>query len=558
MDGPEIREGVFLELDEMISKLEQELSIFEKEITNPEHIDVIFRYVHTIKGNAGMLDCSIFITLAHRFEDFLGLVKEGEIIIQKEMFPLFYTIHSVMGKMYKKLKNNKEVNINIDNILKQLSELIEKGETVSTIEDEEEDIIEEINKEFTEAEAIRVDLNKIDNLVNLLGDMHLTHKMHTQLLHVFNNFIFASENIQKSGPLDLMSRELEEKILKFSQLFDIFRHDLLNIRMVKISNLFNRFPKMVRDLSNKLNKKIKITFEGEENEIDKRVLEEASDPLLHIIRNAVDHGIELPEERIKKGKDEKGAILIKTYPQGGNIIIEISDDGKGIDPDTIKEKLIQKEIFSENNLQTMPEKEIINSIFISGFSTKEDISDLSGRGVGMDVVAEKVKNLRGEVEIISQKGKGSTFKIILPMTLSIVEGLSVSVKEEEYIFLKDDVKFMLKLPRSSLQTIGNKSIIDYGDTVIPIYNLKNIFNLKDESRIKRPIMNIVVLFHKDNLYGFEVDKLNGLKSIVLKNIGTHIKNLGLFEGTTINETGNSTLVISKSGIIERGIKDIRE
>ena len=460
--------------------------------------------------------------------------------------------------MYKRLKNNKEININIDNILKQLSELIEKGEIVSNIEEEEEDIIEEINKDFTEAETIRVDLNKIDNLVNLLGDMHLTHKMHTKLLHVFNNLVFADKNLNKSGPIDLISQELEEKILKFSQLFDIFRHDLLNIRMVKVSNLFNRFPKMVRDLCNKLNKKIEVTFEGEENEIDKRVLEEASDPLLHIIRNAVDHGIELPEDRIKKGKEEKGTIIIKSYPQGGNIIIEILDDGKGIDPDTIKEKLIQNKIYSEENLQTMPEKEIINSIFISGFSTKEDISDLSGRGVGMDVVAEKVKKLRGEIEVISQKDKGTIIKIILPMTLSIVEGLSVSTNEQEYIFIKDDVKFMLKLPRSSLQTIGNKSIIDYGDTVIPIYSLRNIFKLKDDNRIKGPIMHIVVLFYKDNLYGFEVDKLNGLKSIVLKNIGTHIKNLGLFEGTTINETGNSTLVISKSGIIEKGVKALSE
>lgn len=554
MDDKEIREAVFSEMEELIRKLETELMDYEKDLYNPEHIKKLFRYIHTIKGNAGMLECKPLISLSHEFENCLGLIRDSKIKIKKEFFLLFYKLHSFISKTLKKIKKHQEIETVPDNLINQIHQIIEKGEIEEELPLEKEDLIKFIKKDFLEAETVRVNLNKIDKLINLLGELHLTNRMYIRLFYKLKELILNQDIKNIETFLD----EMEDKILKFNYIFDEFREDLLNVRMIHVSFLFHRFPKMIRELSASLNKKIEIKFEGENTDIDKRILEQAAEPLLHIVRNAIDHGIELPKDRIKEGKKETGEIIIKTYPEGGYIIIEISDDGKGMDINSIKEKLIQNKLASEKDLKLMTEKKIINAVFLPGFSTKEKVSELSGRGVGMDIVAQKIKNLKGEINITSEKNKGTTIKIILPMTLSIIEGFSIDISGNEFIFIKDDVKFLLELEPEQLNHIGNKTIFDYQKNIILVLELDKIFNLKIEKQTDINFLKIVVIQYKDNLYGFKVDKFNGIKSIVLKNTGTFIERLKLFEGATINEEGKVMLVINKAGIIEASSKEIYE
>ncbi len=327
--------------------------------------------------------------------------------------------------------------------------------------------------------------------------------------------------------------------------------------MVKLSSLFNRFPKVVRELSEKLNKKIEIYFSGDELEIDKRVLEEATEPLLHIIRNSIDHGIEKSSERLEKKKSEIGVITVDAFLQSGKIIIEIADDGQGLAKDKIIQTILKNKMATQDEISNMQDNEIINFIFLPGFSTKEEVSDISGRGVGMDIVSEKVKNLKGEIKISSEKDKGTTIKIALPMTLSIIECFSVEINQVEYLFFKSDISFLLKLEKEEIKKIDSDLIYEYENKVISLYSLKKVLGIKEEGDTQQTFPTIVIN-HNDTYYGFTVDKLNGIKNIVLKNTGSFIKKLRLFEGATIQEEGSVALVFSKSGIIDNLKKLLRE
>ncbi len=547
MDDAEIREAVFTETDELIKNMEKEIEQYEQDIDNPEHIKKLFRFVHTVKGNAGMLEAEVFVNISHKFEDLLGMIRDGKIKMKEDFFPLFYDVHSLIETMFKKIKNNESIDIDISDSIKNIDTIIKSGViSEEAIVSGKGDLIQDIGKEFREEDTIRVDLKRIDKLVNLLGELHITNKIYTNQFYEVKNRI---ESINDKVIKDKIE-EMEEKILKIDYLMEEMRDSLLNVRMVKVDMLFDRFPGMIRQISRILNKKVNVEFEGRGEEIDKRVLDEMSEPLLHIIRNGVDHGIEMSEERIKKGKSETGKIIIKTYHQGGKIVIEISDDGAGIDVDAVKKKLKKMNIYKEKEIELMSQKEIINSIFLPGFSTKEEVSDISGRGVGMDIVYDRIKKLKGEIEVISEKDKGSTFRIILPMTLSIVDAFSITIGNNEFMFFKDDVDFLLKVEPNEFTRVGNVNVIDYRDDIIPVYDLRDFFKVESNNRIKDSIKNIAVLRYKDNLYGLIVDKFNGLKSVVLKSLGTHIKSLDLFNGTTINEEGKVALVISKSDLID--------
>ncbi|MBU1076560.1 MAG: chemotaxis protein CheW [Spirochaetes bacterium] len=555
MDDPEIRDTILYEIEQRLEQYKEDLNNLEKDPSNNEFIKKIFRYIHTIKSNSGMIECKELTGFSHKLEDLLGIMRDKSIKPTEEILNICKESHSCSSEILTKLKQKKKIDTNTETLIEKINKAIQYCQNSKEALSGDNDIVADVTKEFVNTENIRVNLNKVDNLINLLGELHLTNRMHFSQFYELKKMLLSDKK-NTNRNLALLMDELENKILKFNYLFDEFRNDLLNVRMIKVSSLFNRFPKVVVDLSEKLNKKIGISFEGEETEIDKRILEEAAEPILHIIRNAIDHGIESPEVRVQNKKKKLGMINIKTYPRGGSIIIEINDDGKGIDSKSIKKKLLEKGMYTKKELTNLSEKEIINSIFIPGFSTKEEVSHISGRGIGMDIVSEKVKDLKGEIEIDSDLNKGTTFKIILPMTLTIIEGFSVTVNKEEYIFIKDDVKFLLKIEKPQLHNLVNKTIVDYEDSVIPIYSLKDIFS-NSKSSIKKmkadESINLVVLRQKDNFYGFQVDAFNGIKSIVLKNIGTHINKLSIFEGATINEEGNVVMVISKSGLIQKGL-----
>ncbi len=554
-EDEEIREAIFLELTELFEELSELLPSLEDSPEDSEILKKLFRVIHTIKGNFSMLELENIVKLTHSFEDVLGKLRDKKIKITESDIDVFYQIESILRNAFEKAKQNEKVEVNVDRYLRILNEIGEESK-----EGGKEDIVSLTQERFLKTESIRINLKDIDELMNLFGELYLNNSFHnyrfTRLINFLEDkgYIHTTEieNSKQNRELETHIDELEESLHLVNRVLEDFQEVLLGIRMIPVATLFNRFPRMIKELARKLNKKINVKLEGTDTLIDRRVLEQASDSLLHLVRNAVDHGIETPEERKKQGKDETGNIEIKTYPEGGRIVIEIKDDGAGIDIEKVKEKVIKLGWAEKSTLEMMDKQDIIKYIFKPGFSTKEFVTEISGRGVGMDVVLEKVQNLKGEIQVDTEKGKGTSFKIILPVTLSIIDALGVEIDGQEYLFIQDDVDFTLKPEINEIKLLNNRWVVEFEGKLIPIVPLKSILNPQiKEIEIKSDILNLVILREGEKLGGIIVDKLAGLKSIILKSTGTHIKSHRYFQGATIGSTGEVVLVLNKQKIFER-------
>lgn len=385
--------------------------------------------------------------------------------------------------------------------------------------------------------TIRVDLKKLDQLLNLVGEMVIIHSMFQQILQ--NRFSLT----------DSQGYEQLEKI--FYQLQRIGRdiqESTMSLRMLPVSEVFQRFHRLVRELSVSKNKSIELTITGEETELDKGVLEKITDPLIHLIRNAIDHGIESPEERVSKGKPPKGHIHLSAFQMGDSVYIEVEDDGRGLDKKKIKEKAIQKGIVEAS--ADLTDEEIYNLIFTPGFSTAEEITDISGRGVGMDVVKKNIEELNGKVFIRTSKDKGTTISIKLPLTLAIIEGLTVSVGKEVFIIPITSVVESLRPAREDVKTVNEQlETINVRGEFIPLLRLHRIFGVKP--RKSNPWEAIVVVTsHNGRRYGLLVDDLLGQQQIVIKNLGQTLPKLSDIAGGTILGNGRVALVLDVPGIVE--------
>ena len=320
----------------------------------------------------------------------------------------------------------------------------------------------------------------------------------------------------------------------------------MKIRMMPISFAFSRFPRLVRDLGGQLGKKVVLETIGEQTELDKTVMEKINDPLVHLVRNSMDHGLETTEQRIAAGKCEEGTITLNAYHQGGNIVIEVADDGAGLNEDRILKKAIEKGLVPENNSLT-PE-EIHNLIFLPGFSTAEAVSDISGRGVGMDVVRRNIQALNGSIEVKSQRNVGSTFIIRLPLTLAILDGQLVKVCEETYIFPLVSIVESIQIHRSSLNHVmGSQYVMQLRDEYIPIVRLDKIFGLREEKDVVDEMMLVVVEGDNEKI-GIVVDDLLGQQQVVIKSLEQNYQKVSGISGATILGDGTVALIIDISSI----------
>ena len=387
------------------------------------------------------------------------------------------------------------------------------------------------SKKAAESSSIRVSIDKVDSLINMVGELVITQSMLGQLGQDFDLSRLAK--LQEGlSQLEQNTRELQESVMK--------------IRMMPISFAFSRFPRLVRDLGGQLGKKVLLETIGEQTELDKTVMEKINDPLVHLVRNSMDHGLETTEDRIAAGKSEEGTITLNAYHQGGNIVIEVADDGAGLNEDRILKKAIEKGLVPENNSLT-PE-EIHNLIFLPGFSTAEAVSDISGRGVGMDVVRRNIQALNGSIEVKSQRGVGSTFIIRLPLTLAILDGQLVRVCEETYIFPLVSIVESIQIHRSSLNHVtGSQYVMQLRDEYIPIVRLDEIFGLRDASDTVDEMMLVVVEGDNEKI-GIVVDDLLGQQQVVIKSLEQNYQKVSCISGATILGDGTVALIIDISSI----------
>lgn len=382
-----------------------------------------------------------------------------------------------------------------------------------------------------ESSSIRVSIDKVDSLINMVGELVITQSMLGQLGQNFD--ITRVQRLQEGlAQLEHNTRELQESVMK--------------IRMMPISFVFSRFPRLVRDVSISLDKKIELVMSGENTELDKTVMEKIGDPMVHLIRNSIDHGIELPAIRVAAGKPETGTVKLDAYHQSGNIVIEIKDDGAGLNTDRILEKAIEKGLVLEG--ANLSQDQIFDLIFQPGFSTADVVSDLSGRGVGMDVVRRNIAALNGSIDVSSERGKGSRFVIRLPLTLAILDGQLVKVGKEIYIFPLVSIVESIQLDDRAINHVGGHSdVLQLRDEYVPILELDSVFNIEKE---KKPIEDsiIVVVETDGEKMGVLVDELLGQQQVVIKSLEENYKRVDGISGATILGDGTVALIVDISSL----------
>lgn len=382
--------------------------------------------------------------------------------------------------------------------------------------------------------SIRVDYEKLDHLMNLIGELLINR----------NRYAMIAKNLESNiNEVDIVNvaQDLSETTYAMSRISDDLQDTLMKVRMLPVSSVFSRFPRLVRDLSRKVNKEVELIFEGEETELDKSIIEAINDPLMHLIRNSVDHGIEDAETRLALGKSAGGRVTLRAYHKGNSVVIEIEDDGKGIDPEKMREVAINKGIISPEEAKALTDREAVELIFAPGFSSAQVVTDISGRGVGMDVVRTNIKNLKGNIAIHTVPNQGTRFSLSLPLTLAIIEALMIKMGDQTYAIPLDAVATTTKLDSNILTSINGRNAVTLRGEVLGIVDLGELLNLPET--INNDTISVVILQDNDRRIGLVVNQLLDRQEIVIKPLGMYLNNIQGLSGASIMGDGSVVLIL---------------
>lgn len=589
LDDEEFIHEFLGEAREHLDNVDQAVLTLEQSPRDKDAINMVFRAYHTIKGIAGMLDFEDVKNTAHAAENILDLARQDRLSVTSSVIDLifestdklrdyvekigsalegggiFYRDANVQPLIYK-IKNFLAKNegesvekedVTPDQKAEQLSTNASVAQTATQPEikptekvEQAQEVKEEQKYKATEAqkqepkskgkpafkvkELIKVDTEVLDKILNTIGELVIAESM------VYRNFFqgeidseVAERNLRQ---LEKITRELQELGM--------------SLRMTSLKTTFEKMARLVRDVAKKTGKLVSFVMEGENTELDRNVVERISDPLIHMIRNAVDHGIESSvEDRVKSGKKPSGKITLRAYHEGGNVHIQIQDDGKGLDKEVIFQKAVDKGLISAD--QKISDEETYGLIFMPGFSTAQKITDVSGRGVGMDVVKKNIEALRGRVVIQSQKGKGSTFTIMLPLTLAIIDGMIIKVGSEKFIVPTLNIKESVKLnPKQFNYAMGKGESVLIRNQLIPVYHLSDVFHIQNgASKEELDSILMVVVENDGKQIGLIVDEIVGQQQIVIKNLGALFENLKGFSGGAIMADGSVGLILDIASLI---------
>lgn len=592
----EIVESFITETKEILDNLDTDLVEMEKSPDDSDLLNRVFRAFHTIKGTSGFLGLDKLTGVTHKCEDILNKLRKGEVKISSDLMDGILASYDTIKELLYTIENEHAENLDIEDTLKILTSLIdeiegkpkkksgskkskkkEKKETKSISKSEAEtkekvevnDFVkndQEESKVETEQQVentvnqaqpvrkfkkndvsvakhedtvIRVEVERLDQLLNIVSELVLGRNQLAQVNKEasleFEGTKHSRDLAEATKQIDLMTNELQLVVMK--------------TRMVKIGRVFNRFPRLVRDLSKEMKKEIKLVLEGEETELDKTLIDEIYDPLVHIIRNSVDHGIESKEIRKNAGKDEAGTIVLSAEHQGNDIIISIEDDGKGLDPEVIKAKAVSKGMISESRAKELSTAEIFNLIFLPGFSTAAKVTNVSGRGVGMDVVRTNVSKLRGIINIESEPGKGTKLIIKLPLTLAIIQGMVVRIGKEYFVIPLNSVVEVIREHVDNIASINGNEVIRVRDTVLPLIELNAISKKAVNNNDDRVWQFVVMVGIAEKRFGIKVDELIGQKEVVIKSLGNYLGNVKGIAGSTIMGDGAVVMILDIAELV---------
>lgn len=500
------------------------------------------------------IDPSCILKAARAFLVFKSVEELGEIIksipsaqdIEDEKFDLDFDIFVITGESLDKVlatvRNVSEIKDAEGSIIKLDEKKEEKPEETEKTESAKPATVPKAGKPANSQPAkgkpvvnrsVRVDIDKLDVLMNLVSELIIAK----------NGLVSAAATSTTEE-----NQSVNEQIEYLERVTTNLHESVMNVRMVPIETVVNRFPRMIRDLSKKLDKKMELYMTGEETELDRTVIDEIGDPLMHLLRNSADHGLESAEVRRERGKDEIGTIFLNAFQDGNNVVIEVGDDGNGIDIEKVKSKGIERGTITPEQAEVMSDKEVIDLLFLPSFSTSEKITDVSGRGVGLDVVKSKIESLGGVVECKSVLGEGSTFTIRLPLTLAIIQALMVKLGNEQYAIALGSIQTIEDIPLSDIKYVQGKEVINLRGNIIPIIRLGELLDVPDRTEPDESLI-VVVIKKGDKQAGLVVDSLVGQMEIVIKSLGKYININKMISGATILGDGEVALIIDANAII---------
>ncbi|MBO3459344.1 chemotaxis protein CheA [Aetokthonos hydrillicola Thurmond2011] len=535
---------------ENLNQIEQNVLNLEKTSANRDILVSIYRSIHTIKGNCGFLAFAKLESLAHAAENLLGGLRAHQIEVNSGIInALLQTVDSIRQILTHIEAEGNEGDRDISKLIKMLASLSEHQESIISpqtprLDDKEQNLSFAIDENPGSSDtlnasdsSIRVDVRLLDQLMNLVGELVLARNQIVQFSTLFEDTAFSA-TCQR---LNQITTELHEGIMK--------------TRMQPINTIWQKLPRVTRDLAIANGKQVRVEMEGAETELDKSIIEAIKDPLTHLVRNSIDHGIETPSERKESGKPEEGRLLLQAFHESDKVNIEISDDGSGIDPERLKQKAQQLGLMSSSQVAQMSEKQAMDLIFLPGFSTAERVTNLSGRGVGMDVVKTNIEKINGTVEIQSQLGQGTTFKIKIPLTLAIIPALivtSTSVEQNQLVELhrfaipQSSIQELVRLEPEqaihSIEMLYNVPVFRLRNDLLPLIYLNRELEIPHNPVEDEPIY-IVVIQAEGYHFGLVVDAIQDIQDIVIKPLDKQLKTVTIFTGATILGDGKIALVI---------------
>lgn len=587
-EDQELLEGFLAETTELLEKLDDDLVALEKSSGDDDLLNRIFRSIHTVKGASSFLGFDLLVKVTHKTEDVLNRLRKGELNVTPEIMDVVLEATDLVKVLVNDIKAGELQEREVDGTIAKLLPLLSESVVVQPVEAPASDVAPEPaaqadgspgpvsepapkqesapvpvakpaaevappkksapppkpadgkSEDLSDNSTVRVDVKRLDDLMNQVGELVLER----------NRMIQINQNLQQG---DINKPDFNEEFGKLTKRMNFVTSELqmqvLKMRMLPVEKVFKKFPRIVRSIARDLGKEVDLQVFGEETELDRSVVDEIGDPLIHLIRNAMDHGLETPDERVAAGKPRVGSLVLSAVHEGNQIIISIKDDGRGIDTDRVGRKAVEKGLISEEQLAAMSQRELFDLIFLPGFSTKEKASDLSGRGVGMDVVKTNIKKLNGLIEIKSERGCGSEFILRLPLTLAIIQSLLVEAEGEVYSIPLSSVLETLRVDQRQFHIIGGQEVLKLRDMVLPLVRLEKVFNIA--RRYERDdFCYVVVVGAADKRMGLVVTRLVGQQEVAIKSLGNYLAKIPGIAGSTILGDGCVALIVDPVGLIE--------
>ncbi|MFW6333885.1 MAG: chemotaxis protein CheA, partial [Desulfosalsimonas sp.] len=581
IEDPEITADFISEANEHFDIADENLLILENDPENEEAVASIFRAFHTIKGTSSFLGLTPISVLAHKAENLLDEVRRKNLDFDGQVVDATFNALDLLKKMNKDLENSLASGgmyvppNELPAVFSQLKKALAEGGGAGRKEDEQNRDLKDTAPDDTgagEAEPAAAESTAQEDAGGGLGQaaggaaqqadqarnsgktVRQTMKIDPDridlLLETIGELVIVESIVsQEASGLGAGSRDLERNLGQLKKITRSLQDIGMSMRLIPIDNTFRKMGRLVRDLSKKSGKKIELVMEGKETELDKGMVEMLGDPLVHMIRNAVDHGIEhSAEERTASGKDATATIVLSAYHQGGNIHIDISDDGRGLDREAIAAKAIERGI--AENIENMTDEEVFSLIFEPGFSTADKITDVSGRGVGMDVVKSNIENMRGNVRIASEKGKGTTFTLVLPLTMAIIDGMIVRVGSERYILPLLSIIESFQPTNEMITSVSGKGeTVPFRNRLLPLFRLYTLFGITDAQADPTQAL-VVVIEDAGRQVALLVDELLGQNQTVIKNLGQGLKDVEGIAGASIMPDGTPGLIIDVNGLVK--------